>query len=341
MKHANLPVFVPHEGCPHLCSFCDQRTISGRAAFPQPEEVAALCEHFLRQRKGVCAQIAFFGGSFTAIPRERMESLLRAAAPYVGQGGITGIRVSTRPDAVDEDVLELLRACGVQEIELGAQSMDDEVLALNGRGHTAAQVEEASRLIHQAGFSLGLQMMTGLYGDTPEKSRQTALRLAELSPRSVRIYPTAVLEGTRLAELYLAGKYRPPGVEESVPLCAELLEFFEGRGVPVIRLGLHDSPELRRRLMAGCAHPAFRELCENALYYRKISEALEGRERLGAYVVRVPKGAASKAAGQKRRNVLAFRSMGCRLKIVEDPALGPFEVRLERIETGSGERHCS
>ena len=206
MKHANIALFVPHIGCPHRCSFCDQNAISGAECPPEPADVTAACETALQSlgSRAAEAEIAFFGGSFTAIDRGYMLRLLDAARPYVRAGKVRGIRLSTRPDAVEPEVLSLLREYGVTTIELGAQSMDDRVLELNGRGHTADQVRRAACRVREMDFSLGLQMMTGLPGDTPEGAWYTARELAALSPAEVRIYPTVVLDGTRMGEWYLS-----------------------------------------------------------------------------------------------------------------------------------------
>ncbi len=191
-------------------------------------------------------EFAFFGGSFTAVPRAYMLALLQAVQPYLQSGAYNGIRISTRPDAVDAEILALLKQYGVTAIELGAQSMQDGVLRRNGRGHTARQVAEAAERISAAGFSLGLQMMTGLDGDTPVGCRETAVRLAALEPETMRIYPAIVMEGTELARRWRAGMYEPMSLECAVNLCADLLDFFEQRQIRVIRLGLHASPELER-----------------------------------------------------------------------------------------------
>ena len=200
-------------------------------------------------------EIAFFGGSFTAIPREQMVSLLAPAKEAVERFGFRGLRCSTRPDAVDREVLSLLKAYHMAAVELGAQSMDSQVLQLNRRGHTPEDTVRAAGLIREAGLELGVQMMTGLYGSTPEKDLKTAKALIALRPDTARIYPTVVLEGTPLAELYRRGLYRPQTVEEAVDLCAQLLPLFEEAGVRVIRLGLHAQKDVERRRIAGALPP--------------------------------------------------------------------------------------
>ena len=337
MRHANVALFIPMNGCPHACSFCSQKSITGRASQPSPNDVRAAAETALRSLGPAAksAQIAFFGGSFTAVERGYMISLLQAAAPYVKSGAFSGIRISTRPDGVDPRILKLLKGYGVAAVELGAQSMDDRVLALNGRGHTAAQVESACALIRAAGLSLGLQMMTGLYGDTPEGARKTAERLAALGPDCVRIYPTVVLKGTKLAELFLRGEYRPPELEETVGLCAELLDFFEARGIPVIRLGLHASPELERGRLAGPWHPAFRELCESRRFLLRIEGELSERAvPKGNIALRVNPRSVSAVIGQKRCNLRALWTLGYPAAVRQDASV---PGRGFVIETTGGE----
>lgn len=170
-----MAFFIPHAGCPHQCSFCDQKSITGESRRVETGEVAAVLEDARQALRGKqkASEIAFFGGSFTAVPPAYQESLLKAAYPFVKRGDFSGIRISTRPDAIDPPVLERLKQYGVKSIELGAQSMDDRVLVLNQRGHTAQDVVNASRMIREYGFSLGLQMMTGLYGSSPESDWQT------------------------------------------------------------------------------------------------------------------------------------------------------------------------
>lgn len=311
MSFANLPVFIPHVGCPHRCSFCDQNTISGEQRAPTPQEASAQIASALAglpARFG-SAEIAFFGGSFTAVPRAYMVALLEAAQPFLKDGRVRGIRVSTRPDAISPEILETLRAYGVKAIELGAQSMYNKVLEANSRGHTREDVERASRLVRDAGFELGVQMMTGLYGSDAAMDRGTGEALAALFPDTARIYPTAVLQGTRLAELMASGAYAPPALEETVETCAWLLELFESRGVRVIRLGLHDSPELRSRAVGGACHPALGELCRGRVWLHRLERALAGRPP-GAVTVRVPARLLSQFVGQGGCNVSALARLG-------------------------------
>ena len=317
-KHANIALFIPHNGCPHQCAFCNQRTISGAAEQPTADDVRAAVHTALTSPKfdGASAEIAFFGGSFTAIERGYLLELLRAAHEFVKNGAVAGIRISTRPDAIDREILDILKQYGVTAIELGAQSMRDEVLSKNRRGHTARDVVNASRLIRQYGFSLGLQMMTGLYGDDDAGARDTARRLAALQPDTMRIYPTVVLEGTELAEKMRAGEYQPQNYEAAAALCAELLEFFEDKGIKVIKLGLHASDGVEGQRVGGAYHPAFRELCEGILYQQKIRRILTAQYPNGGdFVVYVDRHEMSKASGQKKCNVLKLAQEGYHIQI--------------------------
>ncbi len=327
-RHANVAIFVPHAGCPRQCSFCNQRHIAGQSRFPTEEDVQSACETAKRTLPaGATAQIAFFGGSFTAIPREDMVRLLKAAVPYVKSGAFSGIRVSTRPDAIDREVLELLKAYGVTTVELGAQSMDDAVLKNCRRGHTAKQVAEAAALIREAGLSLGLQMMTGLPGDTDEGALYTARALAALKPDEVRVYPTLVIDGSPLAEEYRAGTYTPKTLEQAVTLCAKLLTFFEEeRGIPVIRLGLHAEEDMMRHCVAGPWHPAFRELCESRLYRNKAERILKQSNNKEC-VLAVNPACVSRMVGHRRENVIAFAKAGYTVKVVADSRLAVGEIK--------------
>lgn len=303
----------------HRCSFCDQRSISGTKKAPSPEEVFAVLEEQAPRlsEKGMTAQIAFFGGSFTAIPREYMTELLRAAKRAVERFAVyTGIRCSTRPDCIDEEILDILKSYGMTAIELGAQSMSSEVLAANERGHTAEDVEKAVRLIRENGFELGLQMMTGLYKDTPEKSLYTAEKFIEMRPDTVRIYPTVILKNTGLGKLFESGVYTSFSFEETVELCAVLLRKFEQNNIRVIRMGLHASEEVEREMLGGVYHPSFREIVESRLMLNDLTERLKplsGRD----YTVFTDRKNLSKLIGQKRGNLEKLSEMGYRIKVKE------------------------
>ncbi len=337
-RHANVALFVPHAGCPHDCCFCNQRTIAGVSAPVTAADVTAACERaLLTLSDNTVAQIAFFGGSFTAIERETMVSLLEAAQPFLASGRFDGVRISTRPDAVDDEVLTVLKQYGVTAIELGAQSMDDRVLTASGRGHTAADVERAARLIGKYGFSLGLQMMTGLAGDSDEGAHETARRLAALNPDTVRIYPTVVIDGTPLGVWFRSGRYIPPTLEQTVALCARLLSFFEHeRHIPVIRLGLHDGEELRGKVLGGGYHPALRELVEGQLYVSAALRVLtQSRPCDTPITLAVNDRAVSKMIGHKKCNLIYLRQRGFDIEVAADPATPLWEVAVRDRQKGS------
>ena len=308
MKHSNIALFVAHVGCLNMCSFCNQHIISGKEKTATPEDVREAVRVALEHGcKG--GQLAFFGGSFTAIDRAYMVELLSAAKPFVDDGSLSGIRVSTRPDAIDDEVLDILSHYGVEAIELGAQSMVDDVLLANRRGHTSEDVRCAAKLIRAHGFELGLQMMTGLYKDTDEGAIYTAEELTKLKPDTMRIYPTVILEGTELADLYRAGNYVPQTLDEAVSLCAKLLLFFEEQGIRVIRTGLHSGGNVEDGYIAGAYHPAFRELCESEIYFSRVKEVFASKPQ-GKYKIFVSSKEISKMTGQKRKNVIKLKDTG-------------------------------
>lgn len=327
IKHSNISIFVPHIGCPCKCSFCNQFSITSQHYSPKPDDVDKAVSDALQSKRYNAkeTEIAFFGGSFTAIDREYMTDLLSAAKRHIDNGKVSGIRISTRPDCIDNEILDVLKRFGVTAIELGAQSMNDEVLVMNNRGHSAADVYKASVLIKEYGFELGLQMMTGLYGDDNDGAVFTANEFVKLEPKTVRIYPTIVLNDTYLAEKYRIGEYIPQTVGEAVGLCTRLIPIFENAGINIIRLGLHtiDTDEY----VAGPWHPAFSELCENEIYRNIILSKLNEK---GNYIISVARGEISKAIGQKRSNIDFFESLGYEIKIKEDNNIYPRSVKIER-----------
>lgn len=324
MKHANVAIFVPHTGCPQRCAFCNQNVISGAQDAPTPEEVEGICKKALGDLKEreKNSEIAFFGGSFTAIERSYMTALLDAALKYVGEEGFSGIRISTRPDCIDEEILVLLKEKKVTSIELGAQSMDDGVLQKNRRGHTSDDTVRATILIKQYGFSLGVQMMTGLYGDTRAGSVKTAKKLASLAPDTARVYPTVVLRDTYLAKLYESGEYNPDGLNEAIETCCDILDIFEKANVRVIRLGLHASEFLQEQMVAGAYHPALRQLCESERICRNIQRDAKSSK---INVICNPK-RLSDVLGQKRENIEKLRQQSIEMVVSTDENIEAYTV---------------
>lgn len=321
MKHANVAIFIPHNGCPNQCSFCNQKSITGLATQPTPKDIENAIGIAISSlgEKSKDAEIAFFGGSFTAIDRDYMTELLSVAAAYVKSGEFAGIRISTRPDAIDDEILSILKKYGVTSIELGAQSMDDEVLMLNRRGHTSEDVKNASCLIKKYGFSLGLQMMTGLYGGNADKDYETGKSIAALSPDTVRIYPTVIMKSTYLGELYEQGKYQTLSFDATVDLCSRLLRLFSVNNIQVIRLGLHDTDTLHKDMIAGVWHPAFREICESHILLERCIEYIKNNGITQKNIeILVNNKTVSKMVGQKRSNIKKLAEMGYIVRVKKD-----------------------
>ncbi|MBQ3481091.1 MAG: radical SAM protein [Oscillospiraceae bacterium] len=332
-----IPVFVPHLGCPHRCVFCDQRRISGSGESATADTVRqAIKTAAALPRNGAKRQLAFYGGSFTAIPADRQEELLAAAAEAIARGELDAIRLSTRPDAIDDEVLTRLRRFGVETVELGAQSMDGEVLRLSGRGHTAGDVERSARAVKAAGFRLILQMMTGLPGDSDEKDAETAKKLIALQPDGVRIYPTVIVRDTELWRLWKQGAYREHSTEDAVRVCAKLVPLFEEAGIPVIRLGLNPTEELSGGEAAGGAyHPALGELVRARILLEKMRALLAGTPRGGRVLLGTAERSLSQAIGQKRENLQRLcREYGLEEIKIVPAAVKEGEIILLSVENG-------
>ena len=255
-----------------------------------------------------------------------MLELLDATTGYIDK--FKGIRISTRPDCIDDEILMLLKRYGVTSIELGAQSLCDDVLVANNRGHSAHDVFKASKLIKSYGFSLGLQMMTGLYKSSDEKDIETARRFIEIKPDTVRIYPTIVMKNTDLQRLYECGVYLPADLDGAAELCAQLITIFEDNFIRVIRVGLHHSDSLDKNAVCGPYHPSFRELCESKIMYNKLYEMLLNHNIKGECMVKVSKSCVSKMIGNKRSNLLKFKELGYDLTIIQDDSLVGREIVL-------------
>lgn len=323
-------MFVPHAGCPNQCSFCNQKSISGQLEKITAQDVKKAAETAIKSSYSENGEIAFFGGSFTAIDREYMTQLLKAAGPYIEQKYFSGIRISTRPDAIDEEICKILKENYVTSVELGCQSMNDEVLKANQRGHTSQDVVRATEMLKKFGFEVGHQMMTGLYKSSVEKDIETAKRIISLKPDTVRIYPTIVLENTKLCELYNSGEYKVMSDEETVDLCAELLLMFFENDIKVIRTGLHSGGNVEEGYVAGFYHPAFKELCESRIYFNKIIKEIDNSKiQKGKILVGVAPYAVSATVGQKRFNAEQLKKQGYEMKVVALNDVGRYEVKVE------------
>jgi len=320
----------------HDCVFCDQRAISGVKKPADAGDIRRIIENgkLKAETTGEGPQhleIAFYGGSFTAIPLKQQTALLEAAQSLICDDPLFSIRISTRPDCIDESTVERLLRHGVRTIELGAQSMCDDVLSASRRGHTSSDVERASEIIKASGISLVLQMMTGLPCDDREKSLYTARRLAALKPDGVRIYPTVVVPGTELYNMWRRGEYREHSLEEAVGLCAEVLAVFEDSNITVIRIGLNPSDELNAaQAVAGAYHPALGELVYSRAFYNKAAALLGGLAPGSDITITVAKGNVSKMTGQSRQNIdrLIAEFNLHSVRIVESSQLTPKSVEI-------------
>ncbi len=330
-----IPVFIPHAGCPHQCVFCNQHAITGAATGPL--SAAAIQEtiaEFLAFRKNrPVAEISFYGGNFLGLPAPEITALLEIAASYAYGGQIDGIRFSTRPDTVTPERLALLSNYPVSTVELGIQSMNDRVLSSARRGHTAADAIRAAGRIREKNYNLGLQMMTGLPGDTPEKSIETATALAELHPDFVRIYPTLVIAESPLARWYREGTYVPMSMEETVRLVKDICKIFEHRRIPVARIGLQASKELNdsARILAGPFHPALGHMVRSEMMLdAAVAKLKTNAGPTSTVTLTVHPRSLSRMQGLNKINLdILKREFKIKdLRLQTDPALDDQEVRL-------------
>ncbi len=328
MAHNNVSIFVAHVGCPNLCSFCNQHTISGNQTAPTIEEVQATCEQAFNQIEDKSnTEIAFFGGSFTAIEHSYMVALLECVQEFIGEGKFQGIRVSTRPDCITAEILETLKQYHVTAIELGCQSMKDEVLLANRRGHTAQDVLNACELIKSYGFELGLQMMVGLYTSTIQDEYYTMQQIINLKPKTVRIYPTVVLKGTHLDELRESGEYQLYDLDTMVEICADFLMQFEEHNIKVIKCGLHASELVESEMTGGYYHPAFRELCESRIYRKILEKYIIEHPESKSFGFEVSNRYYSMAVGQKKSNVKYFKDKGIAVWFLRSDDIPKYECK--------------
>ena len=316
-KHLNIPIFIPHLACPNDCVFCNQKKIAATEKAPSVSEVKEMISEAIKTLSldGERCEIAFFGGSFTGIDRDIMEGYLMAAAQFGDK--ISGIRFSTRPDYISPEIMDILRKYPVKTIELGMQSLDDKVLGMCNRGHNSAVCNYACELIRKEGYSLILQMMTGLPGDTYDGAVETARKVIAMHPDGVRIYPCITVKDTELERMYNAGIYTPMSLKETVRLCAELTLMFEKENIPIIRMGLFSEQSFTENsIAAGPYHPAFRELCENYIYRTLLDTELAKLKDVGCVTVSVAPGHLSMAIGQNRSNYNYFKDKYSLSKLV-------------------------
>lgn len=338
-RHVNIPIFIPHLGCPNQCVFCNQRTITGVEDF-NPESVKSIIDNALSTVKpDTEVEIAFFGGSFTGIDYSLMCELLSIAHSYVADGRVSSIRCSTRPDYINEKILDTLKYYGVRTVELGLQSCDDTVLSATKRGHSFEDEIRAAKLICEYGIMLVGQMMIGLPGSTEQTERRTAEFIAECGATGARIYPTVVFYGTELCDMARRGVYTPISLDNAVKRSEKVFRIFLERGIEVIRIGLCASENLtgESSYYAGPNHAALGELVENEYYYNEIKKKITNinfdNKNCSRIVISVAKGAMSKAVGQHKRNKLRLAAeLGVSLKFAESRELSGYEISVEEEE---------
>jgi len=336
-KHVNIPIFIPHMGCPNACVFCNQRTISGHEDFQIENARAEIDEALSTIAEGIPTEIAFFGGSFTGIERSLMVDLLELAQSYVDSGRVSQIRLSTRPDYIDGEILEILSRYSVRTVELGLQSLDDGVLFASRRGHDAECALRACRAVKAAGFELIGQMMIGLPGSDAAKEKMTAETICDVGADGARVYPTVVFAQTELSEMTERAQYEPLSLEDAVQRTKNVLDVFDRRGVPCIRVGLCASENLSdaSKAVAGATHSAIGELAMNELYFDRICQMLDEKGvRGGGVNLYVARGATSKAVGQNKKNKVKI----CQkyelewIKVLEKSEILGYNIMMEHIK---------
>jgi histone acetyltransferase (RNA polymerase elongator complex component) len=305
LRHYNIPIFISHFGCPHTCVFCNQVKINGRETDVTNSDIIEIIDEYLEiLPKDSIKEVAFFGGTFTGIDRRIQESYLATVKPYIESGLVDGIRLSTRPDYINDKILMLLKKYGVTTIELGVQSLDDRVLSLSERGYKSDIVEAASTLIKEYGFKLGIQVMPGLPGSTNKSDFETAKKVVSMKPDMVRVYPTLVINNTKLEEMYYKKEYNPLEVEGAISRVLPILILFELNNINIIRVGLQPSDDLREDgvIKAGPFHPAFKELVETEIYGRFLKSLEVDRLNIVTHEKNI-----SKIIGMKKKNKLFFK----------------------------------
>lgn len=311
-KEYIIPIFVPHLGCPNDCTFCNQKKISGQTKNVKAEDVKNTIEYYLNNFRddNKYIEVAFFGGSFTGIDVDKQKELLSVAYEYIKNKKIDSIRISTRPDYINKEILKMLKSYGVKTIELGVQSTNDYILNKSKRGHTFEDVKKASKLIRKNGFILGHQMMVGLPESTGQDEINTAKDLIKLKPKIVRIYPVLVIKGTQLEKDYESGEYTPLTVEQAVETAKDLLVLFNKKKINVIRIGLQNTNEITNpnskesQVVAGPYHPAFRQLVESRLWYDNIANEIKKVNSNVSHIqIDVNPSDINNAVGHKRINI--------------------------------------
>lgn len=339
-----IPIFLPHAGCPHQCVFCNQTSITGvKQDIVSSEKVDLLIDEFLEYKRPHRwpAQVAFYGGNFLGLKKDAIRRLLGHTMKFVKNGRVDSIRFSTRPDTIDREHLEIISDYPVSTVEIGVQSMEDRVLTLANRGHTAADTVTAVMRLKERGYTIGLQTMVGLPGDDETGSFDTAQRIAELVPDFVRIYPTIVLENSRLGRWYTQGKYNPWPLTRCVAHVKDLYLYYKKKAIPVIRMGLQASEDLEEgaTILSGPYHPAFGHMVHSEIFMDMAAEVMENRSAFEDTVtIKVHPRSISKMRGLKNKNVDALQKRFHiqSLKIVPDTSLPEDQLAVSSLSNPTG-----
>jgi histone acetyltransferase (RNA polymerase elongator complex component) len=334
-----VPIFIPNQGCPYRCIYCQQEKITSQPAHPVDESTIKQTLHNAIKSTGFDTsrepEVAFYGGTFTRLPMGRMKEMLETVAPFVKEGLFKSVRVSTRPDSVQAEQLSLMRKLGVATVELGTQSMDDGVLELSRRGHTGRDTVQSVRLLKQHRFKVGIQLMPGLPGDSEEIFKETLEEVIKLRPDMVRLYPTLVIKGTELAAWYTENRYHPLSLNAALRICQESCVRLEEKGIPVIRIGLMSSPALLRsdEVIAGPWHSAFGFLVRSGIHQEKIASCLPGQGVASKIRLRVPSGEIPLVRGYKNQGLrLIEEKTGARVTgVMPDEKVPDGQVRVENL----------
>lgn len=332
-----IPIFVPHHGCPFDCVFCNQKKITGIDTVLTGVQIKKQIESYIEaigEKHNKHIEIAFFGGSFTGIDIEKQKEFLEIANKWREAGYVDDIRLSTRPDYINKEILSNLKENGVSIIELGVQSLNDEVLRKSSRGHSSDDVVIASKLIRKMGFKLGLQMMIGLPGDSPQKVIYTAKKIISYCPDFVRIYPTLVVRGTELQNMYLQGEYIPLDIDKAVSICKELYKLFYKNNIPIIRIGLQPTDNIMegKDVIAGPFHPAFRQLVESEVFRDRIVDSLNSyRDKINKLEFILNPKSISNLVGIKKKNIIYFKLTYDidNIKITKDSSILKNEIKIK------------
>jgi len=333
-NYYTIPIFIPEKACPFRCVYCNQRHITNKENIPRPSELNEIIRQYLDTfPEGVTRRVAFFGGSFTGMDIEEQNQYLDAVQPYIRRGEIESVQISTRPDYINEPILDNLANKNVGIIEIGAQSLDDAVLRAANRGHDAEAVYRAARIIKKYPFKLGLQMMIGLPGDSREKSLATAEKIVALGADCTRIYPTLVIKDTDLEKLYLSGAYQPLTLKEAVEWSKSLLLFFERHNVTILRIGLHPSEGLRdgTALRAGPFHPSFKELVTSSVWGDILHDSLHEKSGNELIIYVNPKDI-NKAIGYCSENRKWLQTNYKTVKFLPDNTLESYQLKWRSAE---------